>query len=130
MIVDTSALVAVLRNEPETPEIKTALRRANSRKISAATLVEARVVMTSKAGAVGRRHLDSLIKEAQIHVIGVTPVQADLASQAFADFGRGSGSQAKLNYGDTFSYALAAETGEELLYIGDDFTHTDLRSAL
>lgn len=130
MIVDTSALVAILRNEPETPKIKNALRRASSRSISAATLVEARVVMTSKAGAVGRRHLDSLIKESRIEVIDVTPAQADLASQAFTDFGRGSGSQAKLNYGDTFAYALAAHTGEELLFIGDDFTHTDLRSAL
>lgn len=130
MIIDTSALIAILRNEPATPRIKDALRQAESRQISAATLVEARVVMTSKTGASGRRHLDSLVKEARIETVDVTPVQADLASQAFTDFGRGSGSPAKLNYGDCFSYALAADTGEALLYVGDDFTHTDLRSAL
>lgn len=130
MIIDTSALIAILRNEPATPRIKDALRQAESRQISAATLVEARVVMTSKTGASGRRHLDSLVKEARIETVDVTPVQADLASQAFTDFGRGSGSPAKLNYGDCFSYALAADTGEALLYVGEDFTHTDLRSAL
>ena len=86
--------------------------------------------MSSKAGAVGRRLLDSLVKEARIVTVPLTAAQADLASQAFTDFGRGSGSLAKLNYGDCFSYALAAETGENLLFVGDDFTRTDLRSAL
>lgn len=130
MIVDTSALVAALRNEPQASAIKTAMKRASSLKMSTATLVEARVVMTSKAGAVGRRLLDSLVKEAEVETVALTSQQADLASQAFSDFGRGSGSSAKLNFGDCFSYALAAHTGEELLYIGDDFAHTDLPSAL
>ena len=130
MIIDTSALVALLRAEAETPAITTAMREANSLKMSAATVVEARVVMTAKAGSIGRRLLDTIIKEAQIEIVTLTSAQADFASQAFIDYGRGSGSQAKLNYGDCFSYALAAETGEELLYVGNDFAHTDLLSAI
>lgn len=86
--------------------------------------------MSSKAGAIGRRLLDSLVKEADIAVVPLTAAQTDLASQAFTDFGPGSGSPAKLNYGDCFSYALSAETGEDLLFVGDGFAHTDLRSAL
>lgn len=130
MIVDTSALVAVLHNEAAATAVLRALRHAPSLKISAATLAEARVTMSSNAGPVGRRLLDSLVREAQIATVPLSPAQADLASQAFTDFGRGSGSPAKLNYGDCFSYALAAETGEELLFVGDDFTQTDLHSAL
>ncbi|WP_120006878.1 type II toxin-antitoxin system VapC family toxin [Nesterenkonia muleiensis] len=130
MVVDTSALVAVLRNEAAAAAVLKALRHAPSLTMSAAALVEARAVMSSKAGPVGRRLLDSLIREVQIATVPLSAAQADLASQAFTDFGRGSGSPAKLNYGDCFSYALAAETGEELLFVGDDFTHTDLRSAL
>src|SRR5690625_3891390 len=85
------------------------MQRASSLKMSSATLVEARAVMTSRAGAVGRRLLASLVKADRVEIVALTSAQADLASQAFSDSGRGSGSPAKLHYGDCFSYDLAAQ---------------------
>lgn len=126
MIIDTSALVAVLNQEPQWRDILEILRQATKRRMSSATLVEARIVMISKKGAAGRRALDRIIRDFRIEVEDLTERQADLAADAFRDYGRGSGSQAGLHFGDCFSYALADETGEPLLYVGADFSHTEI----
>lgn len=127
MIVDTSALVCILKAEPQRQELLQALHEAPSRSISAATLVEARIVVHTWQGPLGRRLLDRMIEHLDIAVLPVSTRQADIAAQAHADFGRGSGSPARLNLGDCFSYALAHERDEPLLFVGEDFIHTDLR---
>lgn len=129
MIVDSSALVAALELEPEADRVFAVLGEFGGR-ISSATLVEARIVMLSKAGVLGVRRLDSLLRRFAIEVCSVDQPQADAATDAYLAYGRGSGHPAKLNYGDTFSYALASVRDEPLLFVGDDFSHTDIRSAL
>lgn len=129
MIVDTSAIVALLLDEPRAPEIARLLAEGPAR-MSAATLVELHAVAASRLSAVQRRRVERLLREADVEIVPFTAEQAEVAGQALRDFGRGSGHPARLNLGDAFSYALAATTGEPLLFIGDDFTHTDLTSAL
>jgi ribonuclease VapC len=130
MIVDTSALVAILRDEPDAPTYARAIEAANVRKISAATFVETAAVMEGGRDPVASRRFDELLREARIVVEPVTEAQARIARDAYRDFGRGSGHPAKLNLGDCFAYALAKEFGEELLFKGEDFRHTDIASAL
>lgn len=129
MIVDTSALIAILKGEPDAEPLTRLIFEAEKVKISAATLVEARTVVRVHTGPVGARQLESLIRELGIEIIPFTAAQADLATRAIEDFGRRSGSPAKLNPGDCCSYALAAETGESLAFVGEDFVHTDVRDA-
>ncbi|WP_163542465.1 type II toxin-antitoxin system VapC family toxin [Occultella kanbiaonis] len=129
MIVDTSALIAILVGEPAARTFARALAESEV-KISAATLVEARAVVTSKLGPTHLRQLDALLRETQVLVVPFDEQQAAVAGDAYRDFGRGSGHPARLNLGDCFSYALAATTGEPLLFKGRDFNHTDLRSAV
>ncbi len=130
MIVDSSALVALLLDEPESAVIATELTRSASNRISAGSYVEAAIVIDGRRSPVASSRFDALL---ELHSIGIEPVtaeQAAIARQAYRDYGRGSGNPARLNFGDCFAYALAKVTGEPLLYIGDDFGHTDLRSAL
>lgn len=130
MIVDTSALVAILAGEPEAPAFARALAGARRPRISAATLVEARIVIESRLGPVQRRRLDALLREADVEVVPFDEHQAAVAADAYRDYGRGRGHPARLNLGDCYSYALAAVTNEPLLFKGDDFAHTDLRTAI
>ncbi len=129
MIVDTSAVMAVLLGEPEGPRILEAIVAAKEPKMSAATLVECGIVVDRRAGPAARRRFDELLDVLGVEVVDVTREHADLAREAHRTFGRGSGSAARLNLGDCFSYALAGATGEPLLYVGDDFTETDLPAA-
>ncbi|MBD3942243.1 type II toxin-antitoxin system VapC family toxin [Microbacterium sp. NEAU-LLC] len=129
MIVDTSALIAVLEQEAEADDIGMLLAGLGGQ-ISAATLVEARVVALGRGGPTGLRRLDALVAKTGLTVVPFDEIQADVATVAYRDFGRGSGHPAKLNLGDSYSYALAHVADEPLLYIGDDFSHTDIRSAL
>ncbi|MDR1442320.1 MAG: type II toxin-antitoxin system VapC family toxin [Bifidobacteriaceae bacterium] len=129
MIVDTSALVAVWRDEAHAAEILDALVTANTRVISAASLVEVYCVLDDRRDPAERRRLDRFLDELGVDVPPFTSRQADLARQAYRDYGRGSGHSAALNFGDCFSYALAAERAEPLLFVGQDFTHTDIRPA-
>ena len=129
MIVDSSAFVAMLRGEDSTPTLEQLLAAYDSR-ISAATLVEVRAVVGGRFGVGGLRRLDAMMRRFETQVVAFDQEQADVASAAYRDFGRGSGHPAKLNLGDTFSYALAYVTDEPLLYVGDDFSRTDIRSAL
>ena len=129
MIVDSSALVAILQVEAQAPFLERLLVEVPSR-ISAATLVEVRAVVGGRTGPVGLRNLASLLQRFRVEVAPFDERQAEVASAAYRDYGRGSGSPARLDFGDTFSYALAFVEDEPLLYVGDDFSHTDIRSAL
>ncbi len=130
MIVDSSALIAILRNEDEAPAFAQAIAAASLRRISAANFVEAAIVIDGSRDPIASRRFDDLLREAQIVMEPVTEAQARIAREAYRDFGRGSGHPAQLNFGDCFAYALARATGEPLLFKGDDFPHTDITPAL
>jgi ribonuclease VapC len=130
MILDTSALIAILRDEPEAAACAEAIEAASHRRISAANFVETAIVIDGSRDPIASRRLDDLVTEAQLVVEPVTAVQARIARDAYRDFGRGSGHPARLNFGDCFAYALARATGEPLLFKGEDFTHTDIVPAV
>jgi len=130
MIIDTSALLAILRDEPEAATYAEAIQLANSRRLSAVSFVEAAAVIDGGRDPVASRGFDDLLQEAQIVVDPVTEAQARIARDAYRDFGRGSGHPAKLNFGDCFAYALTKVTGEPLLFKGEDFVHTDVNQAV
>ena len=129
MILDASAFIAILRDEPEALLFATAIENIAARRISAVNFVEAAVVIDGSRDAVASRRFDQLCLEAQLIVEPVTEAQARIAREAYRDFGKGSGHPARLNFGDCFAYALAKVTGEPLLFKGDDFTHTDIEPA-
>lgn len=130
MIIDTSALIAILRNEPEAESYAMAMESAARRRISAANFIEAAIVIDGNRDPIASRRFDDLCREAHLVIEPVTEAQARIAREAFRDFGRGSGHPAGLNFGDCFAYALAKEKGEPLLFKGHDFTHTDITPAL
>ena len=130
MIIDTSALIAILRDEPEAAACAKAIEAASRRYISAANFLEAAIVIDGSRDPVASRRFDDLVREAQLVVEPVTEAQARIAREAYRDFGRGSGHPARLNFGDCFAYALARLSGEPLLFKGDDLTHTDITPAL
>ena len=129
MIIDTSALIAILRDEPEARACAKAIDAAVSRRVSAVNFVEAAIVIDGSRDPVASRRFDDLVREANLIIEPVTEVQARIARDAYRDFGRGSGHPAKLNFGDCFAYALAKVMGEPLLFKGDDFAHTDISAA-
>jgi len=126
MIVDTSALLAILRDEPEAGFCAMAIETAADRRISAANFLESAVVIDGSRDPVASRRFDELVQEAQLVIEPVTEFQARIAREAYRDFGKGSGHPAQLNFGDCFAYALAKATGEPLLFKGNDFIHTDV----
>ena len=130
MIVDTSALIAILRDEPEAPACAKAIEAAPRRRISAANFVEAAIVIDASRDPVASRRFEDLVREAQLVVEPVTEAQARIAREAYRDFGKGSGHAAGLNFGACFAYALAKAMGEPILFKGDDFRHTDLTPVL
>ncbi len=130
MIVDTSALIAILRDEADAPLYAGAIAAASHRRISAANFVEAAIVIDGSRDPVASRRFDDLLREAAFTIEAVTEEQARVAREAYRDFGRGSGHSARLNFGDCFAYALARERGEPLLFKGDDFRHTDIAPAI
>jgi len=130
MIVDASALIAILRGEPDARVFATALESASVRRISAASYLEAAIVMDGSRDPVISRRFDKLLSDAKIVVEPVTEEQARIARDAYRDFGRGSGHPARLNFGDCFAYALAKELREPLLFKGNDFAQTDIAPAL
>jgi ribonuclease VapC len=125
MVVDTSALVVILRREPERRAFIEAIEAADTRLMSVGTFVEISIVVEARHGAEGLRDLDHFIGRAGIELVSVDAEHGTLARGAFSRFGRGR-HRAGLNYGDCFSYALAMSTGEPLLFKGDDFVHTDV----
>src|SRR5438105_3023959 len=98
--------------------------------MSAATYLETAIVIDSRRNPIASRRVDEFLEEAEIAIEAVDAEQAKLARAAYRDFGKGSGHPAQLNFGDCFSYALARSRREPLLFKGDDFVHTDIRSAL
>lgn len=130
MIVDTSAVVAILLGEPERAAFVRAIVQADRPRISAASYVECGIVVDSFRDPVLSARLDQLLEELRIEIEPVTAGQARVARDAARQYGRGSGSPARLNFGDCFSYAAASSLGQSLLFKGDDFSQTDLRSAL
>jgi ribonuclease VapC len=129
MIVDTSAIVAIWRHEGTAEALSEALLQADQATMSAATYVELCCVLDDRAAPEKGRYLDDLLRSCGIVVVPFTPTQAQLARAAYRDFGKGSGHKAHLNLGDCFAYALASDTGDELLFVGDDFTYTDVTPA-
>jgi ribonuclease VapC len=130
VIVDTSALIAILRAEPEAAACAAAIESAGRRRLSAAGYVETGAVIDGARDAIASRRFDELLAVADIAIEAVTAEQARIAREAYRDFGKGSGHPAGLNFGDCFAYALAKVTGEPLLFKGRDFAHTDVAAAL
>jgi ribonuclease VapC len=128
MIIDTSAIIAILREEPEATFCARAIADASNRRVSAVNYVEAAVVIDASGDPIASRRVDDFFKTAQISIEAVTETHAQIARDAYRDFGKGSGHPAKLNFGDCFAYALAKSRGEPLLFKGNDFTHTDIIS--
>lgn len=127
MIVDSSALIAILRSEPEAASIAEAMEVASVLRLSAATYFEASIVTDGYRNPKLSARFDEIVEHPKFIIEPVTPEQARIARQAYRDYGRGSGHAANLNFGDCFSYALARAKREPILYKGDDFGHTDLR---
>jgi ribonuclease VapC len=125
VILDTSAIVAVLRAEPEAPDFVRAIEASPSRHISAVSYVEAAVVIDSGKDAIASHRFDDFFRVSRIAIETVTPKQAELARHAYRDFGKGR-HKAGLNFGDCFAYALAKELDEPLLFKGNDFNRTDI----
>ena len=126
MIIDSSAIVAILRGEPEAEPFLAAIKDQSDVLMSAGNYLETGIVIDRDHDPVLSAGFDPLLDHLGIAIAPVTPDQAKLARQAYRDFGRGSGHPAKLNFGDCFAYALAMERGEELLYKGEDFAHAGL----
>ena len=125
MVIDPSALLAILQNEPERRAFNEAIEAAAECSVSAASFVESSMIIESRYGADGVRDLDLFIAKAQITLVPVDIEQAHLARQAFRQYGKGR-HRAGLNFGDCFSYALARALAEPLLFKGDDFVHCDV----
>jgi len=129
MIVDTSAVLAILFNESDAETHARAISEADSRRMSAASFVEAAVVIEVQTRESGSRQFDAFFRRAGIVIEPVTEEQAHAARQAYTDFGKGRHAAA-LNFGDCFAYALAIVTGEPLLFKGEDFRKTDVKAAI
>ncbi len=129
MVIDTSSVVAILFDEPDQRRYEEAIEAAPVRLVSAVTRVELSFVIEGRKREAGRMRLERFFALTGAEVVAVTPQQAEIAIGAFRRFGKGR-HRAGLNIGDCFSYALASATGHPLLYKGDDFGHTDVRSAL
>ncbi len=128
MVVDTSAIVAILFDEPERSSFNQRLSQSSVRLLSVVSRVELTCVVEGRKGIGGRADLERLLREAEIEIVAMDRSHADLACEAFRRFGKGR-HPAALNIGDCFAYALAKATGEPLLYKGDDFARTDIASA-
>jgi ribonuclease VapC len=125
MVIDSSAILAILQNEPERHAFNVTIAAADQRSLSATSLVELSIVIGARYGADAQIDLDAFLNTAQIEIISINRGQAELARLAFTQFGKGR-HRAALNFGDCFSYALAIWLDQPLLFKGDDFCHTDL----
>lgn len=129
-VVDSSAFVAVLRSEPDADRFVLALEQLDPLFMSAGTLLEVGTVVLHKRGTERIADMFELVATAQIGIVPVSEEQARAAIDAYGRFGKCTRHPAQLNYGDCFSYALAKTSDLPLLYKGDDFAKTDIRSAL
>ena len=129
MSIDTSALVGALLGEQHAEELLQIIADAHQPRMSAASYLESGVVLDSRRDPVLSRSLDDFLDIAEVEIEPVTAEQARIAREAYRDFGKGSGHPAQLNFGDCFAYALAKSTDEPLLFVGLDFSHTDVTAA-
>jgi ribonuclease VapC len=129
MVLDTSALLALLLDEPEAEEFRAAVEEDSTRLVSAATLLETSLVIEARKGEPGGRELDALIHKAEVVMVPVDAEHVSEARRAYRRFGKGHHA-AGLNFGDLFAYALARTAGEALLFKGDDFSKTDIRRVI
>lgn len=125
MIIDTSAVVAILRGEEEATRLRFEMAAAPVLRMSAASVLELSIVV----GRQNRTVVDAFLEGARVQILDVDTEQLGWARDAFERYGRGSGSSARLNFGDCLTYGAARSTGEPLLFVGNDFTHTDLELA-
>ncbi|TMJ64724.1 MAG: type II toxin-antitoxin system VapC family toxin [Alphaproteobacteria bacterium] len=130
MVIDSSALIALLGGEAETAQFVVAIAAASSRVVSAPTYLEAAIVISARWGVQAQEKFDRLLANLAIEILPFTHDQAIVAATAYRQYGKGSGHAAELNFGDCFSYALAKLRNEPLLFKGNDFSHTDLRAAI
>ena len=128
MIIDTSAVLAILFGEPDAERYEDAIAAAWPRRMSVVALLEAAMVVESRGGAVAGQELDVLLEKAAVELVSVTPEHANAARRAWRRFGKGN-HPAALNFGDCFAYALARTAGEPLLFKGEDFARTDIEAA-
>ena len=129
MVIDTSAILAILFNEPEAIPFVRAISAASTRMIGAPSLVEASAVLCARKGAAGEVALDALLQRLSIVTVAMTSEAAAFARHAFRRYGKGAGQPGVLNYGDCLSYGVAVAMGTELLFKGDDFARTDVAVA-
>ncbi|MGD0569967.1 MAG: type II toxin-antitoxin system VapC family toxin [Candidatus Sulfotelmatobacter sp.] len=126
MVIDTSALVAIMQEESDAEGFLRRIAAAGMRRVSAAALLETAIVLEARSGEKAGDDLDLFLARAKIEIEPVTEEQVQVARKAWRRYGKGSGHAARLNFGDCFSYALAKSLGEELLFKGADFAHTDI----
>jgi len=126
MVIDTSALIAILEDESEAAQISRAIVQAEVRLLSAASMLETSIVIENRRGETGKQDFERLLQKAGIEVVAVTEEQAEVARQAYRDYGKGHGHPAQLNFGDCFAYALAKTLNQPLLFKGNDFSQTDI----
>ena len=130
MIIDSSVIVAIVKDEPEAPAFEQIMQNTDQAlRISAANWLEAAVVADAMRIAELSLRFDRIVERANLEIVAVTPEHAHIARDAYRAYGKGSGHKAQLNYGDCFAYALAVQTGEPLLFKGDDFSETDVTLA-
>ena len=129
MVIDTSALVAMLTDEPGAPDFEAAVEFDPVRLMSTASYLEAAIVIETRFGESGGRELDLWLHRAGVNLVAVDADQADAARAAYRRFSKGR-HRAGLNYGDCFAYALAKTSGQPLLFKGDDFAHTDISAVV
>ncbi len=130
VVIDPSVIVAMIKGEPEVGDLLELCVATSLIRLSAAGFVEAAIVLDNRNPAAASGELDELLELLSVVVVPVTPIHARLARLAHRQFGRGSGHPARLNFGDCFSYALAKQTGEPLLFKGTDFSQTDITPAI
>jgi ribonuclease VapC len=130
MIVDSSAIIAVIKGEPETAAFAKVMEEAGVLRVSAGSYIEASIVTDGYRDPKLSRRFDEIMEIPKLVIEPVTAEQARIARQAYRDYGKGSGHAANLNFGDCFSYALARAKREPILFKGDDFVHTDLQFAV
>lgn len=128
MVIDTSPIVAIFFNEPDAARFRERIADDPVRLISAATVLEAAMVIKARLGEAGGTELDLWLHKADVEIVPVTAEHADQARRAWRRYGKGR-HPAGLNFGDCFFYALAALSGEPLLYKGNDFSQTDIKAA-
>jgi ribonuclease VapC len=128
MVVDTSALLAILEGESTAQRLVDALSAADAIRVSAGTALEAGIVVEARRGEAGGRELDLLLRRLRADVVGVTAEHVEIARDAYRRFGKGR-HPAALEFGDCFAYALASALGEPLMFVGNDFSRTDVEVA-